>query len=262
MPHFRLFLDDGCIFSYMTAAAGPLGRKSGGSPMVRRMTLALCAMAGMYCAGMALADVTVSQSNDPTAQLDTHLTKLLGAEKVGLGAVSGRHLEQLITPRVETPAAGSKVPAVRYDRAWLASQPSFKGDVQWQCLSEALYFEARGESVKGQFAVAEVILNRVSSGSYPNSICGVVHQGTGRKFQCQFTYTCDGHKEVIREQKAYEQVGKIARLMIDGAPRSLTSGATHYHTKAVNPRWAHTFPRTATIGVHHFYRQPTRLSKR
>ncbi len=149
---------------------------------------------------------------------------------------------------------------VQYTRDWLASQTVKPGGEEWSCLTEALYFEARGETVKGQFAVAEVILNRVDSAEFPNSICGVVNQGTGRKYQCQFTYTCDGHKEVVGEPGAYKRMGKIAALMLSSAPRQLTDGATHYHTKAVNPRWARVFPRTTTIGVHHFYRMPTRLS--
>ncbi|WP_120499643.1 cell wall hydrolase [Roseovarius sp. EL26] len=162
---------------------------------------------------------------------------------------------------VPAPKASPANVDVEYTRKWLASQPSVDGDAEWACLSEALYFEARGESAKGQFAVAEVILNRVDSANYPDTVCGVINQGTGKKYQCQFTYTCDGHKEVIHEPKAYTQVGKVAALMLGGSERVLTEGATHYHTKAVNPRWARTFPRTATIGVHHFYRQPTRLSK-
>ena len=149
---------------------------------------------------------------------------------------------------------------VEYSRDWLASQTVKPGGDEWRCLAEALYFEARGESVKGQFAVAEVILNRVDSAEFPDSVCGVVHQGTGRKYQCQFTYTCDGYKEVIGEPRAFTRMGKIAALMMSSAPRDLTAGATHYHTKAVNPRWARVFPRTTTIGVHHFYRMPTRLS--
>jgi len=114
--------------------------------------------------------------------------------------------------------------------------------------------------VKGQFAVAEVIMNRVKSARYPDTICGVVHQGTGRKYACQFTYTCDGNAEIISEPKAFERVGKIAKVMAKGAERPLTKGATHYHTKSVNPRWASKFPRTATIGYHHFYKQPKRIS--
>ena len=148
-----------------------------------------------------------------------------------------------------------------YSKAYLRSLPVAKGGKEWACLTEALYFEARGETVKGQFAVGEVILNRVSSPSFPDTICGVINQGTGRKFSCQFTYTCDGRAEVIREPKAYQMVGKVAKMMIDGLPRTLTGGATFYHTKAVRPRWSRVFERTATIGFHHFYKKPVRVSQ-
>ena len=148
-----------------------------------------------------------------------------------------------------------------YSKAYLRSLPVAKGGKEWACLAEALYFEARGETVKGQFAVAEVILNRVSSLSFPDTICGVINQGTGRKFACQFTYTCDGRAEVIREPKAYEMVGKVAKMVMEGMPRTLTDGATFYHTKAVRPRWARVFERTVTIGFHHFYKKPVRVSQ-
>jgi spore germination cell wall hydrolase CwlJ-like protein len=89
----------------------------------------------------------------------------------------------------------------------------------------------------------------------------VIYQGTGQKYRCQFTYACDGKKEVINEPRAYEKVSKIAQVMLaEDAPRDLTSGATHYHTKSVNPRWARVYPRTTTIGYHHFYRQPQRVA--
>jgi spore germination cell wall hydrolase CwlJ-like protein len=131
------------------------------------------------------------------------------------------------------------------------------GGPEWTCLTEALYFEARGESVTGQFAVAEVILNRVESGQFPRSVCGVVHQGTGAMHQCQFSYACDGQGEVYSEQAAYHQVGKIAQLMLEGAPRGLTGGATFYHNSGVRPSWARRFAQTATIGTHKFYKLPS-----
>ncbi len=168
-------------------------------------------------------------------------------------SMSASDLARLTTP-MEQPGA-----KVRYDAAWLAAQPAPRGGPEWHCLAEALYFEARGESIRGQFAVAEVILNRVDSSRFPNTVCGVITQGTGRRFACQFTYTCDGRAEVITEPAAWHQVGKVARAMLDGAPRRLTGGATHYHTGSVAPRWSRVFPRTATIGYHHFYRQPLRV---
>jgi spore germination cell wall hydrolase CwlJ-like protein len=150
---------------------------------------------------------------------------------------------------------------VQFTRDFLDALPKAQGGKSLTCLSEALYFEARGDTVKGQLAVAEVILNRVENPRYPDSVCGVINQGTGRKFACQFTYTCDGRAEVISEEKTYERLQKIAKLMLNDVPKTLTKGATHYHTKAVSPNWSRVYPRTATIGVHHFYRQPTRVSK-
>jgi len=177
---------------------------------------------------------------------------ILKQEKVELASAGASHLTSLVTPV-------SRHSAI-YNASWLNAQDKANGGAQWECLAEALYFEARGESVKGQFAVAEVIMNRVESAEFPDSVCGVIKQGTGRKYACQFTYTCDGHPEVVNEPRAFEQVGKVAKLMVDGAPRNLTAGATHYHTRAVNPRWARVFPRTTSIGVHHFYKMPTRVS--
>lgn len=133
---------------------------------------------------------------------------------------------------------------------------------QWTCLAEGLYFEARGESVAGQFAVAEVILNRVDSNRYPDTVCGVLAQGARNLNACQFSYNCDGAPETIREHRAYDRVGKVAWLMLQGRPRMLTGQATHYHTTAVSPRWSRRLERTAHIGEHVFYRYPTQLTRR
>ena len=130
----------------------------------------------------------------------------------------------------------------------------------WRCLSEAIYFEARGESTRGQVAVAEVILNRVDSRRYPKTVCGVVKQGTGKRNLCQFSYTCDGIPDLIHNKRAFLKAGKIAKMMLDGRPRVLTGKATHYHTTAVSPRWSKKLTKTALIGVHIFYRYPTKVS--
>ncbi|MGR3492357.1 MAG: cell wall hydrolase [Shimia sp.] len=165
--------------------------------------------------------------------------------------------------RAKTLLQGNAVPAgyrpsggaaIEYSRDWLAAQPVREGGAQWRCLAEALYFEARGESVKGQFAVAEVIMNRVDAARFPDTVCAVVNQGTGRKYACQFTYTCDGLPERINEPRAWARVGKVAHFMLNGAPRRLTNGSTHYHTTAVNPRWGSVYDHQTTIGVHKFYR--------
>ncbi|WP_317978251.1 cell wall hydrolase [Histidinibacterium aquaticum] len=175
--------------------------------------------------------------------------------------VPSRRMEVLLAPPApETRAGGTAPDTVTYSEASIDALPVTTGDAQWRCLSEALYFEARGEDLEGLFAVGEVILNRVDDPRYPGTICSVVNQGTGRQWECQFTYTCDGRPENVAERGAWSRVGKIAKLLIDGAPRRLTDGATHYHTRAVNPGWARQFPRTASIGVHHFYRWPLRTA--
>ena len=132
----------------------------------------------------------------------------------------------------------------------------------WRCLTEALYFEARGESLRGQIAVAEVILNRVDSRRYPDSVCGVVQQGQHRRNACQFSYNCDGRSNKISEGKSYRKLGKLAYVMLNGAERQLTSDALYYHNTTVRPRWSRKLVKTARIGRHIFYRRPVKLSKR
>lgn len=167
----------------------------------------------------------------------------------GLKSAGAARLQEMVAQ----PVSASETD-VKFSTAWVDSQPKAEGNAELQCLAEALYFEARGETVKGQFAVAEVIMNRVKSAQFPGSLCSVINQGTGRKYQCQFTYTCDGNAEVIAEPRAYAQVGKVARAVLDGKAPSLTGGATYYHTTAVSPRWSRVFTRTTKIGVHMFYR--------
>jgi spore germination cell wall hydrolase CwlJ-like protein len=159
--------------------------------------------------------------------------------------------------RLPAPELNGPLPAIAMTDGitedWLMARPEPTGDEQWQCLTQALYFEARGESLEGQVAVAEVILNRVDSPLYPRTVCGVVKQRGGGG--CQFSYVCDGTTK-MREKGAADLAGRIARAMLDGAPRVLTDGATHFHTRGVRPSWSKRFARTASIGAHLFYRQP------
>ena len=141
-------------------------------------------------------------------------------------------------------------------------RPLNRPNFQWKCLAEALYFEARGEPVEGQFAVAEVILNRVKSEEFPNSICGVINQGTGRKHACQFSYTCDGKLERVSNLVSYDQMVRIAGVMIDGVSPPLTEGATYYHATSVWPSWARGFENTVTIGAHKFYKPVKKVVKK
>ncbi|MEC7763975.1 MAG: cell wall hydrolase [Pseudomonadota bacterium] len=185
------------------------------------------------------------------------LNALVGQERASFETLSPDRLEQitrLAPQRSLFPRRKPAPPPSQPDEVWLSKQPAATGGEQWRCFTEALYFEARGETHKGLFAVAEVILNRVESPAFPNSLCGVIRQGTGRRHACQFSFTCDGEPETVHNRAAWERVGKVARVMMDGAPRTLTSGATFYHTTHVQPGWARRLAHTAQIGVHRFYR--------
>jgi spore germination cell wall hydrolase CwlJ-like protein len=124
-----------------------------------------------------------------------------------------------------------------------------------KCLAEAVYFEARGEPVRGQMAVAQVVMNRVFSGYYPETVCGVVYQNAHRRLACQFTFACDGQRDRIAEPDAWERAKNIARDTLDGKYWLTDIGkATHYHAYWVHPGWVRTMRKLDKIGVHTFYR--------
>ena len=124
-----------------------------------------------------------------------------------------------------------------------------------KCLAEAIYFEARGEAVRGQMAVAQVVLNRAFSGKYPSSVCGVVYQNAHRHLACQFTFACDGIPDRIREPDMWERARTIAGEMLDGKLWLPEVGkATHYHAYWVRPGWVREMTKMHKLGVHTFYR--------
>jgi spore germination cell wall hydrolase CwlJ-like protein len=124
-----------------------------------------------------------------------------------------------------------------------------------KCLAEAVYFEARGEAVRGQIAVAQVVMNRTFSGFYPNTVCGVVYQNKHRHYACQFTFACDNVADVVRERDMWERARKIAKAMLDGQLWLPEVGkSTHYHAYWVHPSWVSEMKKMYKFGVHTFYR--------
>jgi hypothetical protein len=132
---------------------------------------------------------------------------------------------------------------------------------QLDCLTTAIYYEARSEPVAGQLAVAQVVLNRTTSKHYPSSICEVVYQGAERKTGCQFSFTCDGSLLRLPRDVAWERSRKSAVHAILGMSDVTIGRATHYHTVAISPKWSNTLLRTANVGSHVFYRFPNRREK-
>ncbi|MFB9264868.1 cell wall hydrolase [Bradyrhizobium erythrophlei] len=168
------------------------------------------------------------------------------------GPVKAGEMGESIAPKGEVNADDqrAKTPAERL--GLLDAKARAKSE---KCLAEAVYFEARGEAVRGQIAVAQVVLNRAFSGKYPETVCGVVYQNKHRHFACQFTFACDNVRDVVREPDMWERAQKIAKAILDGKlwlPE--VDRSTHYHAYWVRPSWVSEMKKTYKFGVHTFYR--------
>ena len=156
------------------------------------------------------------------------------------------------------PAEGRFVPQIGPDdHAWAANilPPSVFSEKEQRCLTDAIYFEARGEPLKGQAAVAQVILNRVRNPAYPKSICDVVYQNKGWFKECQFSFACDGIPDIVWNRERWKIGGEVGLAVTAGKIWLPEVGsATHYHAIYVKPNWAPTMKKVAKIGWHIFYR--------
>lgn len=123
-----------------------------------------------------------------------------------------------------------------------------------QCLTMAIYYEAASEPDAGQRAVAQVVLNRVAHPTYPDTVCGVVFQGSERATGCQFSFTCDGSLARKPAKMWWDRAASVARAALAGAVYAPVGLATHYHTVQVHPYWADSLDHVGTIGAHRFYR--------
>ncbi len=187
----------------------------------------------------AVADAEMPLPKEPARALSLSDKPKSGQDAVtvaGKGQVTGA-------------GAHSKSPA---ERLGLSVKARAKAE---KCLANAVYFEARSEPVRGQIAVAQVVINRAFSGYYPDDICGVVYQNAHRHLSCQFTFACDGIPDIVTEQAQWERAKRIARLTLDGKLWVKEVGkATHYHASYVYPYWVRSMRRLSKIGLHSFYR--------
>ncbi len=149
------------------------------------------------------------------------------------------------------PGADAQTVAARFDADRGAAKARQRADLE--CLTEAVYYEARGESARGQAAVAQVVLNRVKHPAFPKSVCGVVFQGAGRA-GCQFSFACDGSMRRRREPDAWDAARGVATRALAGALRAEVGSATHFHTIQVSPVWAPHMARVTQVGLHVFYK--------
>lgn len=128
---------------------------------------------------------------------------------------------------------------------------------QYRCLAQAIYFEARGEPIEGQIAVAQVVLNRLADPHYPHTICHVVYQHELWRHRCQFSFACDGKSDKPRKGIAWMRARYIADLAVNGMLENVVGDSTHYHADYSHPEWANDLSPTVVVGRHMFYRSNT-----
>jgi len=158
--------------------------------------------------------------------------------------------------REETKRGRFIPPVDKDDHAWAGTALPAKtfSAAEQRCLAAGIYFEARGESVKGQAAVAQVILNRVRNPTYPGTVCGVVYQNKNWRNRCQFSFACDGIRDRVRSPKHWDMAEEIALATTAGKIWLPEVGSsTHYHATYVRPPWARKMRKVGQIGLHIFY---------
>lgn len=153
--------------------------------------------------------------------------------------------------------------AHRFDAAFSDALDSTR---DLECLTQAVYYEARGESARGQQAVAQVVLNRVKHPAFPKTVCAVVFQGASAGHGCQFSFACDGSMRDRREPAAWRRAETVAARALSGAVMAEVGQSTHFHAAGLGPEWSLDMIRVAQVGMHVFYRfghggaPPARLS--
>ncbi len=171
------------------------------------------------------------------------------ALETGQGDVSAL-VDKAPTDEIKTPADFAVGGAAR---PFVMRAGSAEHSRALKCLTDAIYYEAANEPDAGQRAVAQVILNRMRHPTYPNSVCGVIYQGSERATGCQFSYSCDGSMARIPAQAAWLRAQRVASQALAGSVYAPVGMATHYHATYVYPYWAPSLNFVGTIGAHRFY---------
>ena len=144
-------------------------------------------------------------------------------------------------------------PVIQLGAAYEGSYPDGRGQDDTTCLAQAVYYEARSESLVGQEAVAQVVMNRTRDPRFPTSVCGVVFEQTGRYATCQFSFACDGSMDRLAEPAAWQRAHAVAAQALHGFVLKPMQYATHFHASYVTPYWGSRLIRVGRIGHHIFY---------
>ena len=196
-----------------------------------------------------------TKTNDAISRSDRVLVAAMGIILATASAAIGASL----TNHPSTDEVAAAKPAVQIIEAQGPATDAAMTQLlaEHKCLSEVLYYEARGEGAGGQKAIAEVVFHRMNHGDYGHSICAVVYEGKGHP-GCQFSFACNGEMDRPKQMAAWRESEKLAAQILTGQVplRNATGGALNFHAVSVSPDWADTMDKTTQIGNHIFYRGP------
>jgi len=194
------------------------------------------------------------KTNDAISRSDRVLVAAMGIILATASAAIGASLTNHPSPNK---SAAAPKPVVQVAQAQSPATDAVMVQLlaEHKCLSEVLYYEARGEGAGGQKAIAEVVFHRMNHGDYGHSICAVVYEGKGHP-GCQFSFTCNGEIDRPKQMAAWRESEKLAAQILTGqvSLRNATGGAVNFHAVSVSPDWADTMDKTTQIGNHIFYR--------
>ncbi len=227
--------------------AGGMARAADTQPRVAR--LARAAADGFSESALRAETATM----DPAALALARLHDPLGSAMAGL-----RLAQESIDAPPDVPSDRPSIMRVS-DLTGPAARPfhfdsgALQSARDLDCLTDAVYYEARGETAAGQAAVAQVVLNRVRHPAFPKTVCGVVFQGVAGE-GCQFSFACDGSMRKPREVAAWRRAEQISARALAGFVMPSVGNATHFHVIGLDPGWGPRLLRVAQIGLHVFYR--------
>jgi hypothetical protein len=247
------------------------------SPTVIQNSPAAAPIAAKPEVPASLADVKTQTSSPQPAQAAMQLSDIASRSQASVPPTASiqlaslpaptRTLEPIATVPADSPIVASMQALIPLDKVMLPRaapplSPAERLELSGKeyaraerCLANAIYFEARSEPIRGQMAVAQVVINRVFSGFYPNDVCGVVYQNAHRHLACQFTFACDGKSKAITDRRHWAIANRIARQTLDGQIYVPEVGkSTHYHAAYVRPNWVREMRKLVRYGLHSFYR--------
>jgi spore germination cell wall hydrolase CwlJ-like protein len=178
---------------------------------------------------------------------------LPGAASPDYGAEQAKAKAEVLEARVEDhvpPGAGETLSRGDAQAIDPAGEAPLEDPIA--CLARTIYWEARGEGEEGMRAIAAVVLNRLGTPGFPDTVCGVVKEGQSQR-RCQFSWWCDGRPDDAQDPSAYASARDVARRALNRETGDPTGGALYFHHRGVNPEWASAYTQTAEIGAHRFY---------